>query len=129
MCTEKKIIKLIEQKGPLTGSEIWETIGGDGISLWQACKGSKNLVTQTVGTRYLRLDRRAEGLVRLSPSIWREFLTYSVVGILGDPNALEQKAMKLASHIEAVSKAKSELAYHVVSSIANRLEILFLLEH
>jgi hypothetical protein len=126
---EKEIIKLIEQKGPLTGSEIWETIGGDGITLWQACKGSKNLVAQTVGTRYLRLDRRAEGFVRLSPSIWREFLTYSVVGIPGDPNGLERRAMELVSHIEAVSRAKSELAYHVVSSITNRLESPFFLDH
>ena len=129
MRMEKQIIKLIEQKGPLTGLEVWGTIGGDGIILWQACKGSKNLVIRTVGTRYLRLDRRVEGFARLSPSIWREFLTYSVVGIPGDPNVLEQRATELVSHIEAVSKAKSELAYHVVSGIANQLESLFYLDH
>ena len=126
---EKEIIKLIEHKGPLTGSEIWETFGGDGIILWQICKGSKNLAIRAVGTRYLRLDRRVEGFARLSPSIWREFLTYSVVGISGDPNPLESRAMELTSHIEAVSRAKLKLAYHVVSGLTGQIESLFLLEH
>ena len=126
---EKEIIKLIEHKGPLTGSEIWETFGGDGIILWQVCKGSKNLAIRAVGTRYLRLDRRVEGFARLSPSIWREFLTYSVVGISGDPNPLESRAMELTSHIEAVSRAKLKLAYHVVSGLTGQIESLFLLEH
>ncbi len=126
---EKEIIKLIGHKGPLTGSEIWETFGGDGIILWQICKGSKNLAIRTVGTRYLRLDRRVEGFARLSPSIWREFLTYSVVGISGDPDPLESRATELISHTEAVSRAKLKLAYNVVSGLAGQIESLSLLDH
>jgi hypothetical protein len=126
---EKEIIKLIKHKGPLTGSEMWETFGGDGITLWQICKGSKNLAIRTVGTRYLRLDRRVDGFARLSPSIWREFLTYSVVGISGDSNPLESMAMELTSHFEAVSRAKLELAYHLVSGLTGQIESLFLLDH
>lgn len=126
---EKEIVKLIEEKGPLTGSEIWEVTGGDGIILWQTCKGSKNLFIRTVGTRYLRLDRRVEGFARLSPSIWREFLTYSVVGTPGDLLSLEQRAGELTCHIEEVSKAKLELAYNVVSGLASQFENLFLIGH
>jgi hypothetical protein len=122
---EKEIIKLLIHKGPLTGSEIWETFGGDGIRLWQICKRSKNLTIRTVGTRYLRLDRRVEGFARLSPSIWREFLTYSVIGISGDPKALESRAMELTSHIEAVSQTKLKLAYHVVSGLTDQIETFF----
>ena len=126
---EKEIVKLIEKQGPLTGSEIWEVTGGDGIILWQTCKGSKNLFIRTVGTRYLRLDRRVEGFARLSPSIWREFLTYSVVGTPGDLLSLEQRARELTCHIEEVSKAKLELAYNVVSGLASQFENLFLMDH
>jgi len=122
---EKEIIKLLIHKGPLTGSEIWETFGGDGIRLWQICKRSKNLTIRTVGTRYLRLDRRVEGFARLSPSIWREFLTYSVIGISGDPKALESRAMELTSHTEAVSQTKLKLAYHVVSGLTDQIENFF----
>ena len=122
---EKEIFKLLIDKGPLTGSEIWETFGGDGIRLWQICKRSKNLAIRTVGTRYLRLDRRVEGFARLSPSIWREFLTYSVIGISRDPKALENRALELTSHIETVSRTKLKLAYHVVSGLKDQIETFF----
>jgi hypothetical protein len=72
--------------------------------------------------RYLRLDRRIKGLARLSPSILREFLTYSVIGHSQDDAALSQKANEVTSHIEAVSRAKSEVAYRVVSSLVGKLE-------
>jgi hypothetical protein len=77
----------------------------------------------TIGTRYLRLDQRVKGLARLSPSILREFLTYSVIGLAGDPLAAKKKAEKILLHVEEVSRAKSQLAYSIVSSMANRLEI------
>ena len=119
---EKEIIDLIEERGPLTGSEILESTGGDGLLLWRTCRLSKTLNIRTVGMRYLRLDRRIEGFARLSPSILREFLTYSVIGRSRDDTTLNQKAHEVASHIEAVSRAKSEVAYSLVSSLVGKLE-------
>lgn len=119
---EKEIIKLIEEKGPLTGSEILNYTDDDELLLWRTCKLSKNLVIQTVVTRYLRLDNRIEGFARQSPSILREFLTYSVVGDFRDPSSLSKKADRIASHIEEVSRAKSELAYRIVSGLMSRFE-------
>jgi hypothetical protein len=119
---EKEILGLLKERGPLTGSEILESTGGDGLLLWRTCKLSGSLNVRTVGMRYLRLDRRIEGLARLSPSILREFLTYSVIGLSRDEAALNQKTSEVASHIEAVSRAKSEVAYSVVSSLVGKLE-------
>ena len=119
---EKKIISLIEKKGPLTGAEIWEIMGGDGLILWRTCKLSRDLTIRTAGTRYLRLDRRLKGFVRLSPSIFREFLTYSIVGLSGDVNALEKRIRSVASHIEEVSRGKLELAFSVISGLSSKLE-------
>ena len=120
---EENIIALIREKGPLTGSEILENTGADSLFLWKTCKGSCKLLICAIGTRYLRLDDRVEGLARLSPSILREFLTYSVIGLASDPLPAREKAAKILSHVEEVSKAKSQLAYSIVSSMANRLEI------
>jgi hypothetical protein len=119
---EKKIISLIKEKGPLTGAEIWEAVGGDGLILWRTCKLSKDLAIRTAGTQYLRLDRRLKGFARLSPSILREFLTYSVIGLSGDSDSLEKRTRKVASHIEEVSRGKLELAFRVVSGLSSRLE-------
>jgi hypothetical protein len=119
---EKEIKKLIEENGPLTGSELSDSTGQDGLLLWRTCRLSKALTIRTVGTRYMRLDRRIDGFARLSPSILREFLTYSVVGNNQDHASLNRKADNIATHIEEVSKAKSELAYSIVSALENQLE-------
>jgi len=119
---EKEIITVLKDKGPLTGAEIFETLGHDALLLWRACKLSKNLAIQTVGCRYLRLDSKIEGFARLSPSILREFFTYSVIGLTWDRDSLGRKANEIASHIQQVSKAKLELANSVFSAVLSRLE-------
>jgi hypothetical protein len=126
---EKELVELIKTKGPLQGSKIYDAIGGDSIVLWQACNRSSALTIRRLGTRYLRLDRRVEGFARLSPSILREFLTYSVVGIAENPDPIEEKAKEIAAHVEAVSKAKLELAYRVISGIASEIDSLGLRNH
>ena len=118
---EKKVITLIEGEGPLTGAELISYTNADPLLLLRTCRLSNNLSTQTVGTRYLRFDRRIEGFARLSPSILREFLTYSIIGLSSDQISLEIKVHKISSHIEDVSRAKSDLAYNVVSALAGRL--------
>jgi hypothetical protein len=119
---EEQILQLTEQRGPLTGSEILQATGEDGLVLWRTCKQSGVLSLLTVGTRYLRLDRRIEGFARLSPSILREFLTYTVIGPSHDRASLLLRARKITSHIEEVSRTKSQLAYTVVAALAARFE-------
>ena len=119
---EKEIIRLVEEEGPLTGAEILKAMDNDFLILWRCCKLSKRLAIRTIGRRYLRLDRRIEGFARLSPSILREFLTYSVIGLAGDHGALIQRANEINSHIEQISRAKSELAYTIISAVVDRFE-------
>jgi len=119
---EDELLRLLTNKGPLTGQEILDEILCDGLILWRACKSSQNLSVRTLGTRYLRLDRKIEGYARISPSLLREFLTYSVVGTSRDSSALVQRALQIESHIREVSHTKSELIYSIISALANRLE-------
>ncbi|MDY7035521.1 MAG: nucleotidyltransferase domain-containing protein [Thermodesulfobacteriota bacterium] len=119
---EKEIIELIDEKGPLTGAEIMDAVDDDALNLWRTCRLSKKLTIRIVGYRYLRLDRRIEGFARLSPSILREFLTYSVIGSLWDQASIIRKTYEIALHIEEISRAKSELAHSISSALASRLE-------
>lgn len=100
---------------PLTGSEIQGRIGGDAFRLWQACFSSV-FERRVVGRRYVRLDRQVEGYARLSPSILREFLTYTVVGVAGDP-AIEERARDLQDHITTVSRTKLALTRQIARSL------------
>ena len=119
---EEEIRKLIHERGPLTGSELLDTLDHDPLLLWRACNSSKHLAVRRAGTRYLRLDRRVPGFARLSPSILREFLTYSAVGHPENPALLEKKVLSIAAKIEEVSRAKSTLLYRIVSSLSTQLE-------
>lgn len=127
---EKQILKLLEQSGPLTGAEVWEQVGGNGFLLWRACRRSNAIITGAVGTRYLRLDRRIPGYGRLSPSIFREFLTYRILGLRGQDAALREKCRAVENHIQEVSRAKSDLAYRTMTSLVSHLDTeLSIMDH
>ena len=114
---EKEIVKLIKNKGPLRGSEIQDAVGKDTILLWKSCMLSDELIVRQLGTRYLRLDRNVEGFFRLSPSIMREYLTYSVIGLARYPSKLEQRAQEIIYTIKKISRNKFDLVQTIVSDI------------
>jgi hypothetical protein len=131
MDTEVRLTRLIQQLGPRTGAEVLAASpapafaqaepGEQAFACWRAAVLSPRLVVRRVGTRYLRLDHKVEGFARLSPSILREFLTYSVVGLVDDVSALDRRAAEVLAHVRAVSRAKLELATGVVAGVAARI--------
>ncbi len=118
---EGRIVRLLEERGPQTGAELREALGNDGFGQWKTCMRSDRLAVRRVGRRYLRLDERVEGYARLSPSILREFLTYTVVGLADDQPAADARTEELATRIRDISAAKSKLAGRLVSEIGARL--------
>ena len=122
MTMERDIMRLLEEQGPLTGADILNATHEDILLLWRCCMISSALTIRNIGRRYLRLDRRIKGFARLSPSILREFLTYSVIGFASDHNSLNQRADEISSHIEEVTRSKSELAYEIISAAMDRFE-------
>lgn len=119
---EKDIAELIRAQGPLTGAEIKDRMRGESLALWQACLSSNILQTKTLGRQYLRLDQQVEGYARLSPSILREFFTYTVIGLSSEPEALEKRRLELSSRIEAISREKQELANRFIGGIREQFE-------
>jgi hypothetical protein len=109
------VAELLETS-PLTGHEIQSRIGGDAFQLWRACFSGPEFDQRVVGRRYVRLDRQVDGYARLSPSILREFLTYTVIGIAGDP-AIETRAGELSDHIRTVSRTKLALSRQIARSL------------
>jgi hypothetical protein len=116
---EKEILNIIQTKGPLTGNELYEITRRDLLSLWKHCMLSKELLIKRTGVRYLRLDKCINGYARLSPSILREFLTYSVIGLHKFPELTDKKANEISRHIIEVSRTKYELIFNTVVNIKN----------
>jgi hypothetical protein len=65
----------------------------------------------------MRLDERLPGLARLSPSILREFITYSVVSLKGQANAAEIKARKLRELAASISEMKAQVAKAMIAKV------------
>lgn len=116
------IVNLIRTEGPRTGFEIIKEIDADSLHIWKACKISRALRVRTLGKRYLRLDRHVDGFARLSPSILREFLTYSVIGLASNPDLIEKRCMEVIGRIHEISRSKFELARQMVSEIMEEFE-------
>lgn len=119
---EAVIIDLLRSRGPLLGSELQAATGNEGLLLWRSCMRSRHLRICRAGRRYLRLDRRVPGYGRLSPSIWREFLTYSVIGLQDQEQSTKARSAELSRQIQAISRAKADLAYQVACIQWSRLE-------
>lgn len=115
------IVELLGRDGPLTGAELIEATQQDALALWRACRASGEISYELVGRRYLRLDRTIDGWARLSPSIRREFLTYTVFGGPGQHAAVSARARKLTRDADRISRAKSYLARDVMASVLEEL--------
>lgn len=112
-----EIIRLLNKEGALTGRELCDKSEMDELSLWCICTKSKKIITKIFGKRFLRLDKRVEGYARLSPSIKREFLTYTVIGLKKDIQGINLKAEALRKKIIDISKKKFELTREVIRKL------------
>lgn len=112
---ESEIIEVVKQRGILTGSELSRELSADVFSLWRSCRLATELCVRTFGRRYLRLDKGLENYARLSPSIMREFLTYTLVGMAEEDEVLDLKAKEREEEIRLVSRSKHDLAYDIAS--------------
>ncbi len=121
--TEPDIAKRLRESGPLSGAELQEAVKLDVFSLWRTCMQAADLRFERIGWRYLRLDRAVEGFARLSPSIRREFLTYTVLAHRDDGDALRRKAEQLTLEIREISRRKIGLAREVIASVVEGLSV------
>ncbi len=119
----EEIIKILKKEGPLTGKELRDKSGLDELSLWRACNKDNRIVLKIFGERFLRLDSRVKGYARLSPSIKREFLTYTVAGLKKDSKNITAKARSIHEGIKNISRQKLHLARWIIKKIVDGQEM------
>jgi hypothetical protein len=117
---EKKILELLEG-GPLRGKELHLRSGIPLFPLWRSCRLLEGVLLERAGRRYLRFDRSVPGFARLSPSVQREFTTYTVVGLARDLQALRSRARLLEAEIREISRRKRDLAQGMVEGILEEM--------
>jgi hypothetical protein len=112
-----RLLTVIGEAGPLTGKEVVRTAGLDIFEAWKYCTSSAALVTHIVGRRYLRLDQKVENYARLSPSIMREFLNYTVIGLNDQKAVVMEMAAQIEQEIAAISARKIALARETITRL------------
>jgi vacuolar-type H+-ATPase subunit F/Vma7 len=113
----ERIVDILKKTGPLTGKDLLKNMNKDSLSVWRECNTSDYISTKTIGKRYLRLDRDLKGYARLSPSILREFLTYTIIGLNTDAEIIKSKAAELHACIDDISKKKFSLSKEIIARI------------
>jgi len=113
---QKSLVALLTESGPLTGAQLMERCDMEVFSLWQTCCKTPSIHLSSAARRFLRLDRAVQGFARLSPSIRREFLTYTYVGLDSDVPVLMEKTAALKAEIKRISREKFATARACVLS-------------
>jgi len=116
MKADQELIAILRRTGPQTGEQLLKQSCIDVFPLWQICKCSPEIHCEIVGKRFLRLDRAVAGYARLSPSIRREFQTYTVVGLKSQMEGIKAYAGRLEQEIKEISRDKLQLARESMDS-------------
>ncbi|MBN1812393.1 MAG: hypothetical protein JXA14_11190 [Anaerolineae bacterium] len=114
---ELNVGEFLATHGPCTGAELLSLTGWEVFPLWKACRTQPGVVMQCVGRRFLRLDKEVEGYARLSPSIRREFLTYTVVGRAEQEEQIAARGLALQREFVRISQHKRQVAYDLIRRV------------
>ncbi|MEL6686326.1 MAG: hypothetical protein AAFP97_01745 [Pseudomonadota bacterium] len=75
-----RIAAIVREVGPIPGWKLSEALSDiPPISLWRTCYVSKDIRIRNCARYYLRYDITRDNVLRLSPSILRDFLTFSLI--------------------------------------------------
>jgi len=116
---EKQIATLLLNEGPLTGRQLSEHLGQTNpIRLWKACYQSELFRVINFARYYLRYDVTREDMIRLSPSVLRDFLSFTLIYMAGQRSDATDLAAILANKHRLISLKKLKFARSTLLSLS-----------
>lgn len=123
MDIEGEIRKVLRENGPVTGSQLSEKLSHIGdIAVWRACYGSSEIRVSNCARYYLRYDITRGNQLRLSPSILRDFLTFSLVYLTDQMVEIVEGGTMLANKFRTVSLEKLSWAREALLQLDDDLQ-------
>lgn len=115
---EARVVALIGDKGPQIGKELAAALPDIPVlKLWQACYTSEVFRVSHFASYYLRYDITREDQVRLSPSILRDFLSFTLFGLPGQRDQIIERQGTLANMHREISREKLSVAQLVMKQL------------
>lgn len=103
----ERIIDLVRTHGPTPGAQLTEWLDGvPPIDLWHACYVSRRIRIRNCARYYLRYDITRDNVLRLSPSILRDFLTFSLIYLPEQSVSAVEDGTLLANKFRSISLRK-----------------------
>ena len=116
---ENQIEVILNASGPITGRELSEKLGdANPILLWKACYQSSKFRVINFARYYLRYDVTRTDLIRLSPSVLRDFLSFTLIYKTGQRSDATDQAAILANKHRLISLKKLKFARNTLLSLS-----------
>ena len=121
--TEARVIALIGEFGPMRGKELHARLKDvDYLPLWQACFLSERLQISQFSRYYLRYDITREDMIRISPSILRDFLSFTIISLPEQRNLVMERLVRLSNEHREISIWKMGIARRIMMGVVDILE-------
>ena len=115
---EDKVLAALQEFGPMIGKELAELFPDVAqITLWQACFQSQKMSVSHFASYYLRYDITRVDQVRLSPSILRDFLSFTLFGLPYQREKMVERQGTLANAHREISREKLIIAQQVTNNV------------
>ena len=119
----ERITKLVKKHGPMPGHRLADLLDDTPpINLWRACYVSRKIRIQNCARYYLRYDVRRENMLRLSPSILRDFLTFSLIYLPSQSVKAMESGTLMANKFRTISLRKLSRARQALLELPAELQ-------
>ena len=123
MKIEQEIKSTLKEFGPLSGSQLSEKLPEfTNIALWRQCYGSASIRVSNCARYYLRYDITRDNQLRLSPSILRDFLTFSLVYLTDHMVEIVEAGTRIANQFRTISLKKLNWAREALLQLDEDLQ-------
>ena len=116
------VIESINRNGPMLGKELVEHHSGRNyLQLWQACFTCDEILISHFSRYYLRYDITREDAIRLSPSILRDFLSFTLFSTPKQREQVIDRQVLLSNQHRVVSMEKTQIARNILRQIMRKI--------
>ena len=113
----REIETVLAERGPLTGKQLVDALETKNyLGVWKACFQSDLFRTVNSARYYLRYDITRENLLRLSPSVLRDFFSFTLIYLSDQKSEAVHRSVLLANKHRKIRLKKIQVARNAILS-------------
>ena len=119
---EARIRELLAEHGPMVGKDLIALLGDENpMIVWKTCRNSDRIRRKNSARYYLRYDITRANQLRLSPSILRNFLSFTLVYLPSQAVEAVQLSVLMSNLHRVISREKLQFARQAILSLSPKV--------